>query len=149
MNKLAWLLDNSIRIPIINYRIGIDAIIGLIPGIGDAAGLLVSSIIVIQAIRLGAPIGIIMRMLFNVAVEGVVGMIPVVGDLFDATFKANARNVAMLNQAFGTSQKGAATRKSGSKGAIVAGIATVLGSVVLIAGGGIALFWWMISRLPR
>ena len=149
MNKLAWLLDNSIRIPIINYRIGIDAIIGLIPGIGDAAGLLVSSIIVIQAIRLGAPIGIIMRMLFNVAVEGVVGMIPVVGDLFDATFKANARNVAMLNQAFGTSQKGAAASKSGSKGAIVAGIATVLGSVVLIAGGGIALFWWMISRLPR
>ena len=149
MNKLAWLLDNSIRIPIINYRIGLDAIIGLIPGVGDAAGLLVSSIIVIQAIRLGAPRSIIMRMLFNVAIEATIGMIPVIGDLFDATFKANARNVAMLNRAFGNSQTGAVIGKSGSKGAIAVGIAMILGIVVLIAGAGIALFWWVISHFTR
>jgi hypothetical protein len=149
VNKLAWLLDNSIRIPIINYRIGLDAIIGLIPGVGDAAGLLVSSIIVIQAIRLGAPRSIIMRMLFNVAIEATIGMIPVIGDLFDATFKANARNVAMLNRAFGNSQTGAVIGKSGSKGAIAVGIAMILGIVVLIAGAGIALFWWVISHFTR
>src|SRR5262245_17922722 len=97
MNRLAWLLDNSIRIPILNYRIGLDAIIGLIPGVGDAAGLLMSSYIVIQAIRFGAPRALLMRMVLNVVIEALIGAIPVLGDLFDATFKANMRNIRMLN----------------------------------------------------
>src|SRR5262245_14814748 len=100
VNDLAWLLDNAISIPIIRYRIGLEALLGLIPGLGDVAGLLLSSIIVLQAVRLGVPQALLARMVLNVAIESLVGMIPIIGDLFDARFKANTLNVRMINQAF-------------------------------------------------
>ena len=145
MNKLAWLLDNSIKIPIINYRIGLDAIIGLIPGFGDAAGLLVSSIIIIQATRLGAPKVTLMRMVLNIAIEAIIGMIPVLGDIFDATFKANVRNMLLLNQALGNPQAGRAMSQSVDKGAIAIVIGALIGIILLIGGAGAALFWWVSS----
>src|SRR4051794_5416542 len=106
LNKLAWLLDNSIQIPIINYRIGLDPLIGLIPGLGDIAGLVVSSVIVLQAIRLGASSGTLMRMVLNIAIEAVIGLIPMLGDVFDATFKSNVRNVRLLTLAVDNPEAG-------------------------------------------
>lgn len=97
MDKLAWLLDNSIRIPIIGYRIGLDAILGLIPGIGDAMGATLSGYIFFSALKLKAPISILSRMGLNIILELLVGMVPVLGDVFDATFKANARNMNLVN----------------------------------------------------
>ncbi|HMN29735.1 MAG TPA: DUF4112 domain-containing protein [Caldilineaceae bacterium] len=97
LNQLAWLLDNSIHLPVLNYRIGLDALIGLIPVLGDAAGLLLSSFVIVQGIRLGVPRTILLRMALNVAIEAMLGSVPVVGDVFDATFKANVRNVRLLN----------------------------------------------------
>ncbi len=97
MDKLAWLLDNSIRIPIIGYRIGLDAILGLIPGIGDATGAILSGYIFFSAIRMKAPISVLSRMGLNIVVELLVGMVPLLGDVFDATFKANARNMTLVN----------------------------------------------------
>src|SRR4051812_43943476 len=85
--RVAWLLDNSIRIPGSKFRIGLDAILGLIPGIGDVLGVLLSSYIVREAARLGAPPSVLLRMAFNVAVEGIVGIVPFVGDVFDAAWK--------------------------------------------------------------
>lgn len=99
VNRLAWLLDNAIHIPIINYRVGLDSIIGLVPVVGDAAGMLISSYIVAQALRLGVPRTVITRMVANILIEGLIGSIPIIGDLFDAVFKANARNVRLLNRA--------------------------------------------------
>ncbi len=99
INQLAWLLDNSITIPFIGYRIGLEAIIGLIPVVGDAAGVLLSSYIVTQAMRLGVSRVVLARMIGNIVLEGVIGVIPLIGDLFDATFKANIRNVRLLNEA--------------------------------------------------
>lgn len=145
MNKLAWLLDNSIRIPIINYRIGLDAVVGLIPGFGDVAGLLVSSVIVLQAIRLGVPRATLMRMLLNIALEATIGLIPILGDIFDATFKANARNVLLLNQAIDDSQTGRTIGKSADTRAIAAVIGALVGIVVIIGGLSIALFSWVSS----
>ena len=95
LRQLAWLLDNSIPLPG-GYRIGLDPIIGLVPGIGDAIGALLSAYIVNEARRFGAPRSILLRMLGNVVVETVVGAIPFAGDLFDAGFKANSRNLALL-----------------------------------------------------
>lgn len=93
---IAWLLDNSIPLPGFNFRIGLDAILGLIPGIGDVLGVLLSTYIVREAARLGAPASLLTRMAFNVALEGIVGLVPFLGDVFDAAWKANQRNFALL-----------------------------------------------------
>lgn len=93
---LAQLLDNSIPLPG-GFRVGLDAVIGLIPGIGDTAGAVLSAYILAQAARIGVPKAVLLRMAANVGIEAVVGAIPFVGDLFDAGWKANARNVALLN----------------------------------------------------
>lgn len=97
INGLAWLLDSAIRLPG-GFRIGIDAILGLVPFLGDAAGVLLSGYIVRQAARLGAPPSLLARMVMNVAVEGVIGMIPLAGDIFDAAWKANQRNALLLGR---------------------------------------------------
>ena len=95
---LAWLLDNSIPLPGTRYRIGLDAIIGLVPGLGDLVGVLLSSYIVREAARLGAPPSVLTRMAFNVAVEGIAGLVPFAGDVFDAAWKANQRNFGLLEE---------------------------------------------------
>lgn len=97
LRSLAWLLDNSIPLPG-GFRVGLDAIIGLVPGIGDAIGALVSVYILNEARMLGAPRSVLMRMSGNVLIETIVGAIPFAGDLFDAGFKANARNIALLER---------------------------------------------------
>lgn len=97
LNRLAWLLDSSIRIPGTDFRIGLDALLGLLPGGGDAAGVILSGYIVLEAARMGAPRRTLWLMIANVAVEALAGAIPVLGDLFDAAWKANQRNVALLN----------------------------------------------------
>jgi hypothetical protein len=94
---MAWLLDNSIPLPG-GFRIGVDAIIGLIPGIGDAIGALISVYILNEARALGAPRSVLLRMSGNVLIETLVGAIPFAGDLFDAGFKANMRNIALLER---------------------------------------------------
>lgn len=94
--RIAWLLDSSIRVPGTRFSFGLDAVFGLIPGLGDALGVLLSSYIVREAARLGASRSVLMRMVLNVAIEGVVGLVPFLGDFFDAAWKANQRNVALL-----------------------------------------------------
>jgi hypothetical protein len=97
LNRLAWLLDNSIPIPGTNFTIGLEALIGLVPVVGDLIGVALSSYIVNEARKLGVGRAVLIRMGFNVAVEGLVGLIPFAGDLFDAAWKANQRNVRLLN----------------------------------------------------
>lgn len=96
LDRLATLLDNSIRIPGTRIRVGLDGLIGLVPGIGDSLMLLISLYVVLRARMLGAPLSIILQMLVNVALDFVVGSVPVLGDIFDIAFKANIRNVDLL-----------------------------------------------------
>ena len=96
LGRLAWLLDSAFVLPGTRFRFGLDALIGLIPGLGDALGVVISSYIIREAARVGAPPSILVRMAFNVAVEGIVGLVPIAGDVFDAAWKANQRNVALL-----------------------------------------------------
>jgi len=96
LDKLAWLLDSSIRIPGTNRTIGLDGIIGLFPGIGDVFSGLLSGYIVVKAVLMGLPLFVIARMVLNMVIEGVIGVIPIVGDLFDFIFKANRRNVRLM-----------------------------------------------------
>jgi hypothetical protein len=97
LNFLAWLLDSSIPIPGTRLTIGLDALVGLLPFLGDLIGVLASSFILAEANRMGVGRTILARMAFNVAVEGVIGIVPIVGDVFDAAWKANQKNVRLLN----------------------------------------------------
>jgi len=96
LRRLAVLLDDSIPIPGTGYRIGVEAILGLIPGAGDLAGGAFSLYILLQAARMGVPRSLLARMGWNLVVDVVVGAVPLLGDLFDAGFKANLRNLALL-----------------------------------------------------
>jgi hypothetical protein len=98
LETLAHLMDTAFVIPGINRRVGLDAVIGLVPVIGDVAGMVISSFIVYEARRLGAPRWLLARMGLNVAFDGLIGAVPVAGDLFDAAFKANRRNVRLLRR---------------------------------------------------
>ena len=96
--KIANLSDTAVRIPGINIRLGLDFIIGLIPVIGDVLMLGASLTLIGLARSLGVPKSILMLMLRNAAIDFVVGMVPFLGDLFDLFFKANQRNVRMLER---------------------------------------------------
>jgi hypothetical protein len=96
LERLAWLLDSSIPIPGTRFSIGLDALAGLVPFLGDLIGVLLSTYIVGAALRLGASRSVLARMVLNVAVEGLAGLVPLAGDVFDAAWKANQRNVRLL-----------------------------------------------------
>jgi hypothetical protein len=98
LDALANLLDTAILVPGTNIRFGIDAMIGLIPGIGDAITTLMSLYIVREARELGVPRHVIARMLANVALDGVVGAVPFLGDAFDVMWRSNRRNMALLRK---------------------------------------------------
>ncbi|QDU65360.1 DUF4112 domain-containing protein [Engelhardtia mirabilis] len=96
LRKYARLLDSSVGLPGTRFRVGVDSLVGLIPGVGDAVGMVLSTPILLEAWRLGAPRRVQRRMVANIALESLVGIIPIAGDLFDAWFKANLRNIALL-----------------------------------------------------
>ena len=94
---LSRLLDEQFRIPGTTYRIGLDGLLGLIPGVGDAAGALLSAYILYEAMRLGAPGTVLLRMIANIGIDTLGGVMPVVGDIFDFAWKANKKNAALLH----------------------------------------------------
>jgi hypothetical protein len=96
LERLAWLLDRAI--PVGRSRIGLDPILGLVPGVGDAVGALLSLYVLYEGARLGAPGHILIRMTGNILVESVVGAIPVLGDLFDFVWQANSRNMRLIHK---------------------------------------------------
>ena len=96
LRQLAHLLDDRFRIPGTSYRIGLDGLIGLVPGLGDAVTTLFSLYIVLEARRLGLPLTKLGRMGLNVGVDAVLGAVPLLGDLFDVAWKANRRNLTLL-----------------------------------------------------
>lgn len=98
LEQLAHLMDSAFVVPGLNRRVGLDAVIGLVPIVGDIAGMAIASYIVYEARRLGAPRWLVWRMMANVALDGAIGTVPLAGDLLDAAFKANRRNVALLRR---------------------------------------------------
>ncbi len=135
---LARLLDDAIPIPGTSYRIGIDPLLGLVPGVGDVLGALLSIWLLVTASRLGAPPAVLARMGLNVAIDAVVGAIPLAGDLFDAGWKANARNLRLVE---GWLDRPAPTRRA--SGALVAAIALVtLAAVAAILFAAWRLLAW-------
>ncbi len=97
LDKLAWYLDSSIRIPGTKWTIGLDGLLGLIPGIGDLTSGLISSYIVLKGAKRGVPAIVIVNMLLNLGLDTIIGAIPIIGDIFDLAFKANNRNVKLIH----------------------------------------------------
>lgn len=86
------------RIPGTGIRFGLDPLVGLVPGVGDAAGALVAAYVVLAAARLDVPPSTLLRMLTNIAIDALLGTVPVLGDVFDVAWKANRRNVTLIER---------------------------------------------------
>ena len=108
LRRIAWLIDGAFRLPGTRFRFGLNSMIGLTPAAGDAVLAAISLYIVNEARLLGVPGHKLARMLRNVAVEAAMGIVPVVGDLFDMGFKANLRNLAIIEEHLGVPIRGAA-----------------------------------------
>ena len=143
MRDLARVLDEAIRIPGTNIRIGLDALLGLLPGGGDIAGGVFSGLIILQAARAGAPTPVLGRMLANVAIDVVVGAIPILGDLFDVAWRANSRNVRLLE----SWRERPATTKRASALTVGGILVALLVLVGLAVWGSIALFGALLDLL--
>lgn len=100
LDRLSHWLDDRFAIPGTNWRIGLDGLIGLVPGIGDAVTTALSAYIVLEARRMGVPKSVLIRMIKNVVLDFAVGTVPVIGDVFDVRMKTNRKNLALLNDYF-------------------------------------------------
>ena len=98
LENLAWLMDDLVRIPGLGWRFGLDALVGLIPGFGDTASSLASFYILASAVRYRVPKITMLRMGLNLGIDYLVGSLPLVGDLFDAWWKSNQKNIALLRE---------------------------------------------------
>lgn len=98
LERFADLMDSTFRVPGTNVNVGLEAVVGLVPGIGDAAGAVVACYVPFEGIRLGAPWPLVLKMFGNILIDAVGGSIPVIGDLFDVLWKANQRNVRLLKE---------------------------------------------------
>jgi uncharacterized protein DUF4112 len=96
LERLGWLMDDLFRVPLLGWRVGLDAIVGLIPGFGDTATTLVSFYILTSAVRYRVPKVTLLRMGLNLGIDYVLGSLPLVGDIFDAWWKSNQKNVELL-----------------------------------------------------
>lgn len=132
--SLAWLLDDLIRIPGTRVGIGLDGLVGLIPGVGDASTTTVAGVILVDAIRNRVPLPVLARMGLNLGIDALLGLVPLVGDMIDFAHRANRKNLRLLQQTIEDRQR---TRQSSVTYLIVA-----LGMVVLTIGILVAVLLW-------
>lgn len=136
------MLDTTVRIPGTSLYLGLDPLIGLIPGIGDVLANLIGTVILGMAARLEVPRIVIIRMSLNLLINGVVGAVPVLGDLFSVWFRSNSRNADLLRQAATQS-----ARRTHADWTYVVGI--IGGTVVLLLGLVVFVLWMAISLWGR
>lgn len=147
LELLAYWMDTAFEIPGLRIRFGFDAIIGLIPGLGDLLTSLISLYILAAARRYGVPRATLMRMAFNIAVDTVVGAVPLLGDAFDVYWKANKMNVALLKRhVLATPAEQRAARRKDTL--FIAGLIVLL--LVMMAAIGVGFYFflqWLFARL--
>jgi hypothetical protein len=125
IERLAWVLDRSI--PLGKWRIGLDPILGLMPGFGDWMGAALSLYVLYESARLGVRGAVLGRMTGNILVETIIGAVPVVGDLFDFAWRANTRNIALLHRHYHPER---APRSLGWVGAVVGVVALCIFALI-------------------
>ena len=135
LRRLTWLLDDAIRLPL-GFRMGLDALIGLIPGFGDVAGGIAALYGIILAWQLDAPPVVLARMVLNTALDTLLGILPILGDLWDIGFASHRRNLAILEHWLARPEH--ATRRSAF--VLVLFILTLL----MTLAGAVALSIWVV-----
>lgn len=139
VRALTNVMDRAVTIPGTRVSFGLDALLGLIPGVGDTVSSLIGSYIILVAHRLGAPTSVLLRMVLNQAIDALVGLIPFAGDLLDIGFKANVKNARLLEQTLEDPRRaGRASRW------VVFGL---LLAVLAIGAGTALLGYWLVSKL--
>jgi hypothetical protein len=136
LRGIAKVMDEAVTIPSTNVKVGLDAVLGLIPGVGDLGSAAVGAYILRAAVRLGVPSVVIARMMLNLLIDAVLGWVPIVGDALDVLYKANAKNARLVLQS--VEDRGAAVRGSWVKLIIAFGAfalilsASVIGTVFVL-----------------
>jgi hypothetical protein len=134
------LLDSAFRVPGTNIRFGLDAIVGLIPGIGDISTPAFAVLLLLQAVRMRLPVVVQARMVLNAAIDMIAGLVPILGDIADVGWKANLRNLALL-------ERHARPGVAPSRGDYLF-VWVCVGLLVLIAVAPIVLLVWLLTRWP-
>ena len=143
LRRLSQILDNAIPIPGTGYRIGIDPILGLLPGGGDTVAGALGAYIVVEAARIGLPRKVIWQMVGNIVLDSVIGTVPVFGDLFDAGWKANVKNIALLERHLNLIPQNAKSDRLFLIGLTLLLVIMVIGFAVLT----LALVRWLFQAL--
>jgi hypothetical protein len=138
LERLSWLMDDLFRVPVLGWRFGLDALIGLIPGFGDTATSLVSFYILAAAVRYRVPKVTLLRMGLNIALDYAVGSLPVVGDIADAAWKSNHKNIDLLKKRATVSAEEARSGRV-SDWLFVGGI--IVGLIALAIGSAVVSFY--------
>ena len=140
LRRLAWVLDRSVSLGG-NRRFGLDPVIGLIPVVGDWLGAVISLYVVYEGLRLGLPWPVLWRMLGNIAVEAGVGIVPIVGDVFDFIWQASTRNLRLVERYYHPRLE----PRSGA--ALFAFLGGVILFLVLTAVAALSVGIWMLKQI--
>ncbi len=144
LRRFAYLMDEAFSVPGTRMRLGLDAVLGLIPGIGDVIGALLSTWIIAGALRHRVPALVIVRMVLNVSVDLIFGAVPVAGDVFDFMFEENMMNMRLLEK---HRDRRRPPRSAGQIALVLAAIITFLVLLALAAVSAvIALVLWLIAQ---
>ncbi|MEM8527077.1 MAG: DUF4112 domain-containing protein [Bacteroidota bacterium] len=138
LDTVSDFLDSKFRIPFTNIRFGADFLIGLVPYAGDFLSFGISCTLVVAMARHGVSTGVLLRMLWNIALDALIGAIPILGDVFDLTYRANRRNLELLKKHY---DKGKA--KGNTLSAVLTVICILIGILILVAWLMWKLMTWM------
>jgi hypothetical protein len=144
IERIGWLMDDLFRVPVLGWRFGLDALIGLIPGLGDTTTSLVSFYILAAAVRYRVPKITLLRMGLNIGIDYVIGSLPIVGDVADAWWKSNRMNVELLRQRATVSTEEAL---SGRVSDWIFVSAIIVGLIALAVGSAVVSFYLLAKLL--
>jgi hypothetical protein len=149
LRTITKLFDQAFQLPGTRWRFGLDALIGLVPGLGDVAGAIVATYALHVARKLNAPAVVQLRLLTNIAFDALIGIVPILGDVFDFAFKAQTRNLALLDAWVASPER---TARRSRRGLLLIPIAIIIVFATVTALGVwllVILFQWSGSLFAR
>ena len=144
LRRISHLLDNAIPIPGTKYRIGLDPILGLIPGGGDLVGSIFAGYVVFKSAQMGVPQETLVKMATNIVFDTVAGTVPVAGDLLDVAWKANVKNIELLDAHLGSPEPAGKKADWLFVAALLLGLTLIVGGVIFLS---VLLFGWLFKML--